>query len=167
MRKGLIATHPTHNHDCIFKTAFSCHLGGRASGVGVGLSTCHVIAMSPSCWGSGSSSAAAGSCFRQVTKPAPINSENPQKVESSPFEIVGHPGPVVGRMLERFAVALPDGLHNTNVGNIVADSLPLTSMLCCLPTLTLFWRSGRVSDLVSSDVDCRRCSIASEPLVFP
>ncbi|BDA49895.1 hypothetical protein COCOBI_15-0230 [Coccomyxa sp. Obi] len=51
-------------------------------------------------------------------------------------------------MLERFAVALPDGLHNTNVGNIVADSLPLTSMLCCLPTLTLFWRSGRVFDLV-------------------
>ncbi|CAL8465576.1 g5112 [Coccomyxa elongata] len=51
-------------------------------------------------------------------------------------------------MLERFAVALPDGLHNTNVGNIVADSLPLTSMLCCLPTLTLFWRSGRLFDLV-------------------
>lgn len=45
-------------------------------------------------------------------------------------------------------VALPDGLHNTNVGNMVADSLPLTSMICCLPTLTLFWRSGRLLDLV-------------------
>lgn len=62
-------------------------------------------------------------------------------------------------MLERFAVSLPDGLHNTNVGHIAADSLPLVTMLCCLPTMSLFWRHRRVLDLVSgwneSAVNCR------------
>lgn len=57
----------------------------------------------------------------------------------------------VHRMLERLSVSLPGGLQNTNVGNIVADSLPLTSMLCCIPTLSIYWRYKRSLDLVSRE----------------
>ena len=43
---------------------------------------------------------------------------------------------------------VPDGLHNTNMDNIFADSLPLLTMLACVPVLRLFARQQDFTDLV-------------------
>ena len=53
-------------------------------------------------------------------------------------------------MLGRFLLPTPDGLHNTNLDNIAADSLPLLTMLACVPSLRLFARHRRHADLVES-----------------
>lgn len=45
-------------------------------------------------------------------------------------------------------VALPTGLSNTNTGNLIADVLPLLTMLPCVPTLHLYYRTKRWPDLV-------------------
>ena len=52
-------------------------------------------------------------------------------------------------MMRDFILPVPDGLHNTNMDNIFADSLPLLTMLACVPTLRLFARQRKHADLVS------------------
>lgn len=54
------------------------------------------------------------------------------------------------RMLDNFILPLPDGLHNTNVDNILADSLPLLTMLACVPVLRLFVRQKNHTNLVKA-----------------
>ena len=45
-------------------------------------------------------------------------------------------------------LSVPDGLHNTNMDNILANSLPLLTMLACVPVLRLFARQQNFLDLV-------------------
>ena len=58
-------------------------------------------------------------------------------------------------------VALPTGLSNTNTGNLVADWLPLVTMLPCVPTLHLYYKAKRWPDLVRSCSSSTACSIVS------
>ena len=55
-------------------------------------------------------------------------------------------------------VALPTGLSNTNTGNLVADWLPLVTMLPCVPTLHLYYKTQRWPDLVRSCSSSTACS---------
>ena len=50
--------------------------------------------------------------------------------------------------LRGLVLPVPDGLHNTNMDNIFADSLPLLTMLACVPVLRLFARQQKLTDLV-------------------
>ena len=45
---------------------------------------------------------------------------------------------------------VPDGLHNTNTNILIADSLPLLTMLACVPVLRLFARQQKLTEMVSS-----------------
>ena len=54
-------------------------------------------------------------------------------------------------MTPKFVLPVPDGLHNTNMDNILADSLPLLTMLACVPVLRLFVRQRNHMNLVRSD----------------
>lgn len=47
-------------------------------------------------------------------------------------------------------IAVPLGLANTNTGQWMYDVLPLVTMAACVPTLFLYYRSKRWTDLVSS-----------------
>lgn len=47
-------------------------------------------------------------------------------------------------------IAVPTGLANTNTGQWIYDALPLVTMAACVPTLFLYYRSKRWTDLVSS-----------------
>ena len=49
-----------------------------------------------------------------------------------------------------FILLVPDGMHNTNMDNILADSLPLLTMLACVPVLRMFVRQRNHMDLVRS-----------------
>ena len=59
-------------------------------------------------------------------------------------------------MLGKFVLPTPDGLYNTNLDNIAADSLPLLTMLACIPSLRLFARHRKHVDLVDSMLTVHR-----------
>ena len=48
-------------------------------------------------------------------------------------------------------IAVPLGLANTNTGQWIYDVMPLVTMAACVPTLFLYYRSKRWTDLVSSN----------------
>lgn len=47
-------------------------------------------------------------------------------------------------------ISVPPGLANTNTGRWIYDVMPLVSMAACVPTLFLYYKSKRWTDLVSS-----------------
>lgn len=47
-------------------------------------------------------------------------------------------------------ISVPVGLANTNTGVWIYDVMPLVTMAACVPTLFLYYRSKRWTDLVSS-----------------
>lgn len=47
-------------------------------------------------------------------------------------------------------IAVPLGLANTNTGKWIYDVMPLVTMAACVPTLFLYYKSKRWTDLVSS-----------------
>lgn len=45
-------------------------------------------------------------------------------------------------------ISVPSGLANTNTGQVIYDIMPLVTMLPCVPTLFLYYRSKRWTDLL-------------------
>lgn len=58
-----------------------------------------------------------------------------------------------GMALRGLILPVPNGLHNTNMDNLLADSLPLLTMLACVPVLRLFARQHNFTDLVRSTLE--------------
>ena len=61
--------------------------------------------------------------------------------------------------LRGLVLPVPEGLHNTNMDNIVADSLPLLTMLACVPVLRLFTRQQKLADLVRPLQQLTKCDV--------
>ena len=59
--------------------------------------------------------------------------------------------------LRGLILPVPNGLHNTNMDNILADSLPLVTMLACVPVLRLFARQQKHTDLVRPAKKMSQC----------
>ena len=62
--------------------------------------------------------------------------------------------------LRGLVLPVPDGLHNTNMDNLLADSLPLLTMLACVPVLRLFARQQNFTDLVRCTL--KRCFVGPQ-----
>ena len=46
-------------------------------------------------------------------------------------------------------ISVPAGLANANTGKLLYDVMPLVTMAACVPTLFLYYRAKRWTDLVS------------------